>query len=161
MFRTRVHECALAHTHMPRTVKGLNTGFGVVVTTHPICVPDEHLGNFNLTDRDHRRLRARQSCASGESTGKRSWHSIWQGESSALHRNMHQFSVWTPFSSSEQTKPRFQAPFSKLCQIWLHHWRVSLYLHTDVHRCCQHPLKGLGTILQTRLWKLHGIEAHM
>ena len=84
-----------------------------------------------MTDRDHRRLGAGQSCASGESTGKRSWHSIWQGESYALHWNMHQFSVWTPFSSSEQTKPHFSAPFSKLCQIWLHHWLQSL----SPHRC--------------------------
>ena len=40
---------------------------------------------------------------------------------------------------------RFSAPSSKLCQIWLHHSRGTLYLRKAVHRCSQHPLKGLGT----------------
>ena len=40
---------------------------------------------------------------------------------------------------------RVPAPSSKLCQIWLRHWRGTLYLHAAVHRRGQHPPKGLGT----------------
>ena len=40
---------------------------------------------------------------------------------------------------------RFPAPSSKLCQIWLRHWRGTLYLRTAVHRRGQCPLQGLGT----------------
>ena len=39
----------------------------------------------------------------------------------------------------------FPAPSSKLCQIWLHHWRGTLYLHAAVHRRGQRPRKDLGT----------------
>ena len=41
--------------------------------------------------------------------------------------------------------PRFPAPSSKLCQIWLRYWRGTLYLHAAVHRHGQQPLNGLGT----------------
>ena len=40
---------------------------------------------------------------------------------------------------------RFPAPSSKLCQIWLRHWRGTLYLRAAVHRRGQRPPKGLGT----------------
>ena len=40
---------------------------------------------------------------------------------------------------------RFPAPSSKLCQIWLHHWRGTFYLCTAVHWHGQRPLKGSGT----------------
>ena len=40
---------------------------------------------------------------------------------------------------------RFPAPSSKLCQIWLRHWRGTLYLCAAVHQRGQHPLKGSGT----------------
>ena len=40
---------------------------------------------------------------------------------------------------------RFPAPSSKLCQIWLCHWRGTLYLLTAVQQCSQRPSKGLGT----------------
>ena len=43
------------------------------------------------------------------------------------------------------SKHCFPAPSSKLCQIWLHHWRGTLYLRAAVHQRGQHPLKGLGT----------------
>ena len=39
----------------------------------------------------------------------------------------------------------FPAPSSKLCQIWLRHWRGTLYLRAAVHRHGQCPPKGLGT----------------
>ena len=40
---------------------------------------------------------------------------------------------------------RFPAPSSKLCQIWLRHWRGTLYLRAAVHRRGQRSPKGLGT----------------
>ena len=40
---------------------------------------------------------------------------------------------------------RFPALSSELCQIWLRHWRGTLYLGAAVHRRGQHPLKGFGT----------------
>ena len=43
------------------------------------------------------------------------------------------------------SKHCFPAPSSKLCQIWLRYWRGTLYLRAAVHRCGQHPPKGLGT----------------
>ena len=39
----------------------------------------------------------------------------------------------------------FPAPSSKLCQIWLRHWRGTLYLRAAVHRHSQRPSKGPGT----------------
>ena len=47
--------------------------------------------------------------------------------------------------SRAHSEHRFPAPSSKLCQIWLRHWRGTLYLCTAIHRCGQHPLKGLIT----------------
>ena len=38
----------------------------------------------------------------------------------------------------------FPAPSSKPCQIWLRHWRGTLYLRTAIHRRGQRPPKGLG-----------------
>ena len=40
---------------------------------------------------------------------------------------------------------RFPAPSSKLCQIWLRHWRGTLYLRAVVQRRGQRPPKGSGT----------------
>ena len=40
---------------------------------------------------------------------------------------------------------RFPAPSSKLCQIWLRHWRGTLYLCAAVQRRGQSPPKGSGT----------------
>ena len=42
---------------------------------------------------------------------------------------------------------RFPTPSSKLCQIWLRHWRDTgyLYVRATVHRRGQRPPKGLGT----------------
>ena len=47
---------------------------------------------------------------------------------------------WKPHS-----KHRFLAPSSKLCQIWLRHWRGTLYLHAAVQRRGQYPPEGSGT----------------
>ena len=43
------------------------------------------------------------------------------------------------------SEDRFPAPSSKLCQIWLRHWRGTLYLRASVHRRGQRPPKGSGT----------------
>ena len=43
------------------------------------------------------------------------------------------------------SKPCFPAYSSKLCQNWLYHWWVSLYLYTAVHWHRQCPPKGSGT----------------
>ena len=43
------------------------------------------------------------------------------------------------------SKHRFPAPSSKLCQIWLPHWRSILYLRAAVQRRGQRPPKGSGT----------------
>ena len=40
---------------------------------------------------------------------------------------------------------RFPAPSSELCQIWLRHWRGTLYLRAGVQRRCQRSPKGSGT----------------
>ena len=40
---------------------------------------------------------------------------------------------------------RFPAPFSKLCQKWLLHWRGTLYLRAAVHWRWQRPPKAFGT----------------
>ena len=58
-----------------------------------------------------------------------------------------------PFTGSTPTPPPLHdephapsnTPSSKLCQIWLHHRRGTLYLCAAVHQCGQRPLKGLGT----------------
>ena len=39
----------------------------------------------------------------------------------------------------------FPAPSSKLRQIWLRHWRGTIYLRAAVHRRGQRPPKGSGT----------------
>ena len=55
---------------------------------------------------------------------------------------------WCSLSNSSQcthSKHRFPAPSSKLCQIWLRHWRGTLYLRAAVHRRGQRLPKGLGT----------------
>ena len=43
------------------------------------------------------------------------------------------------------SKHRFLAPSSKLCQIWLRHWRGTLYLRAAVHQRGQRLPKSLGT----------------
>ena len=51
--------------------------------------------------------------------------------------------LWTrPHTYSEH---RFPAPSSKLCQIWLRHWRGTFYLRAAVQRRGQRPPKGSGT----------------
>ena len=52
---------------------------------------------------------------------------------------------WKRSSAITHAEHCFPGPSSKLCQSWLRHWRGTLHLHAAVHRCCQHPLKGLGT----------------
>ena len=49
---------------------------------------------------------------------------------------------------------RFPAPSSKLCHNWLRHWKGIL-----AQRRCQHPLKGLDSILLIRLWQQHSVKA--
>ena len=44
---------------------------------------------------------------------------------------------------------RFLAPFARLCQIWLRHWRGTLYLRAAVHRRGQRPPKGSDTDIKT------------
>ena len=48
--------------------------------------------------------------------------------------------VWAPHSQHH-----FPAPSSKLCQIWLRHWRGTLYLRAAVHRRGQRLPKDFGT----------------
>ena len=50
----------------------------------------------------------------------------WQQGSSLFTHKVH-WLIHTPSIA-------FSAPSSKLCQIWLHHWGGTLYLHTAVHR---------------------------
>ena len=47
--------------------------------------------------------------------------------------------------TESHSEHHFPAPSSKLCQIWLRHWRGTLNLPAAVHRRGQRPLKGLGT----------------
>ena len=59
--------------------------------------------------------------------------------------------VFSVFSHGPGTGPgirsehHFPAPSSKLCQIWLRHWRGTLYLRAAVHWRGQRPPKGSGT----------------
>ena len=53
--------------------------------------------------------------------------------------------VWFDDDNSVRLRDRLLAPSSRLCHIWLCHWRGTLYLRAAVHWSCQHPLKGLGT----------------
>ena len=62
--------------------------------------------------------------------------------SETLQHKPEQSTNRTPFTRSEH---RFPAPSSKLCQIWLRHWRGALYLRAAVHRRGQRPPKSLGT----------------
>ena len=60
------------------------------------------------------------------------------------------FVLFTPSCAMSQymgthSVHHFPAPSSKLCQIWLHHWRDTLYHCAAVHQRCQRPPKGLGT----------------
>ena len=57
---------------------------------------------------------------------------------------------------------RFPAPSSKLCQIWLRHWRGTLFLRAAVHRRGQRPPIGLGTDCGSNLAPKHARkhEAH-
>ena len=55
---------------------------------------------------------------------------------------LHSLQLWHVTSHSVH---RFLAPFSKLCQNWLHYWRGTLLLRADVHQRRQRSLKGLGT----------------
>ena len=48
-------------------------------------------------------------------------------------------------SSPAHSQHRFPAPSSTLCQIYLRHWRGTLYLRAAVHRRGQRPPKGFGT----------------
>ena len=43
--------------------------------------------------------------------------------------------------SYPHSEHRFPAPSSRLCQIWLRHWRGTLYLRAAVHRRGQHARK--------------------
>ena len=48
-------------------------------------------------------------------------------------------------SVATHSEHRFPAPSSKLCQIWLRHWRGTLYLRAAVQWRGQRPPKGSGT----------------
>ena len=51
----------------------------------------------------------------------------------------------------------FWHPSSKLGHNWLRHWKGTPYLHVPVHQCCEHPLKGLGTVKTGK----NSTKAHM
>ena len=52
---------------------------------------------------------------------------------------------WTLITWKPHYEHRLPAPSSKLYQIWLRHWRGTLYLCAAVQRCGQHPPKGSDT----------------
>ena len=45
--------------------------------------------------------------------------------------------------ATPHSEHRFPAPFAKLCQNWLRHWRGTLHLRSAVRRRCQRLSKGL------------------
>ena len=51
----------------------------------------------------------------------------------------------TTVQGTPTLRASLSAPSSKLCQIWLRHWRGTLYLRAAVHRRSQRPPKGSGT----------------
>ena len=55
-------------------------------------------------------------------------------------RNQHNL-----ISTAPHSEHRFPAPSSKLCQIWLHHWKGTLYLHAAVQRRIWRPPQVSGT----------------
>ena len=57
----------------------------------------------------------------------------------------HSNSCFNKSPAASHSEHRFLAPSSKLFQIWLHHWKGTLYLRAAVHRRGRHPPKGLGT----------------
>ena len=73
----------------------------------------------------------------------------WPG-SKVPHCSLTNFT--SSFTSSEYC---FPAPSSKLCQIWLHHWRGTLYLCTAVHPVC--TLRKVGVLIW--LWKQPSAQA--
>ena len=70
------------------------------------------------------------------------WPRLWypRGRGRSVERR-----VPESICSSAHSEHRFPAPFSKLCQSWLRHWRGTLYLRSAVHRRGQRPPKGSGT----------------
>jgi len=51
--------------------------------------------------------------------------------------------VYALATASSHSEHRFLAPSSKLCQIYLRHWRDTLYFRAAVHRRGQRPPKAL------------------
>ena len=78
-----------------------------------------------------------------------SLHSLsWRCMPNLHHPILTTESSWCHIKSTPSfphSEHRFPAPSSKLCQIWLRHWRGTLYLPAAVYRRGQRPPKSLGT----------------
>ena len=149
-YRTHTHTHIHTHTHTPVTWRCAfswqHSGFSVAKTGRTDCmhptVPNRciFLGGSHLPQQT--RLFK---------------HPPLQGRECSLPNFIQACAVYHPCSwerlppgrpwprRPEHSEHRFPAPSSKLCQIWLPHWRGSLYLRAAVHRRGQRPPTGSDT----------------
>ena len=102
---------------------------------------------FSVRDPELERGVYRRECLVSNVPGGRSWIGLLAGvldwECSP--------GVWDwEWSAGAHSGHRFPAPSSKLCQIWLRHWRVTLYLRAAVQRRSQQPPKGCGSNTESK-----------